>query len=324
MKFKLLSVCAIIAASLALAACNGSGNNNGSANSNPVADSGNTHSSTSANKDNSPVLATVNGEAIHQDTIDNIIKERGHGIQPSPQIRHELLDRLIDLKVLAQQARQQGLARKPEIQTEMRLQSDSLLAKALVQQHIQQNPISDQDVQQAYQKQVQSMDQKEYKARHILVNDKKTAEKAIDKLNHGADFAKLAKKMSTGPSAKNGGELGWFSPSDMVKPFAEAVENLKKGEYTRQPVKTRFGWHVILLQDVRKMPKPKLSDVKASIEQQLRSQEVQAYVDKLRSQAKVNINKQQAAAPAPASSTGPATTAPQPASGSQPPAASSK
>lgn len=318
MKFKLLTACAIVAASLALAACNGNGKN-GSANSNPVADSGNTQTSTTAKNDNSPVLATVNGEAIHQDTIDSIIQERGHGIQPSPQIRQELLDRLIDLKVLAQQARKQGIAKKPEIQTEMQLQRDSLLAKSLVQQHIQQNPISDQDVQQAYQKQVQSMDQKEYKARHILVNDKKTAESVIDKLNHGADFAKLAKKMSTGPSAKNGGELGWFSPSDMVKPFAQAVENLKKGEYTKQPVKTRFGWHVILLQDVRKVPKPKMSDVKTSIEQRLRSQEVQAYVDKLRSQAKVNINKQQVVTPAPASSTSPATTAPQPATGSNPP-----
>lgn len=318
MNLKYLSACLAAAAALALAGCGSSGNGNNNQNQNNQA----------AASDNSPVVATVNGEPIHQSTLTTFIDKRtgGAGAKLSPQDRQTLLDQLVNLKVLAEQARQQGIARQDDVQAEIQIQRQALLANALVHNYLEQNPVSDQQVEQAYNDQVKGMDQKEYKARHILVTDKKTAEQMIDKLDHGADFAALAKKTSTGPSAKSGGELGWFSPSDMVKPFAQAVEKLKKGKYTKQPVKTQFGWHVILLEDTREVPKPALNDLKPAIQNKLRAQQVEAYVNKLRSQAKVEIKQQQAgaaqqmptpatgsqnmAAPAPASSS-----MPQPASG---------
>jgi peptidyl-prolyl cis-trans isomerase C len=196
------------------------------------------------------------------------------------------------------------------VQAEIQIQHEALLAKALVHQYLEKHPVTDQDIQTAFKKQTQSMDQKEYKARHILVKDKKTAEKAIDKLNHGAKFAELAKKLSTGPSAKKGGELGWFSPSDMVKPFSNAVEHLKKGQYTKKPVKTQFGWHVILLQDERPVPKPKLADQKSSIKQRLQSQRVQDFVNQVQKKADIDIKQSQAPTP---QSGAPAQQAPAPA-----------
>ncbi|HET7587683.1 MAG TPA: peptidylprolyl isomerase [Gammaproteobacteria bacterium] len=315
MKFKHLTVGAAIVASLLLAACNGgNGNNNNAAKANASANN------------NSPVIATVNGEAIHANTLDALLSQVAHGRQVPPQAKRQLLDRLVQLKVLAQQARQKGLADQPDIQAEIQVQREALLAKALITQHMKQNPVSDEDIQAAYQKQVQSMDQKEYKARHILVSDEKTAKDVIDKLNNGADFAALAKKVSTGPSAKNGGELGWFSPSDMVEPFGNAVKDLQKGQYTKQPVKTQFGWHVILLEDVRPVPQPKLADMKASIKQQLEAQKVQDFVQTLQKQASVDIKEEQfqAEAPAPQTTTAPAgtTATPMPATTAQPPAAS--
>ncbi|HET7369367.1 MAG TPA: peptidylprolyl isomerase [Gammaproteobacteria bacterium] len=322
MNFKHLTVGTAIVATLLLAACNGdNGNNNNAANTNASANN------------NSPVIATVNGEAIHENTLDALLNQVAHGRKVPPQAKQQLLNRLVQLKVLAQQARQQGIADQPDVQAEIQVQREALLAKALITQHMKQNPVSDEAVQAAYQKQIQSMDQKEYKARHILVNDKKTAEEVIAKLNNGANFAELAKKVSTGPSAKNGGELGWFSPSDMVAPFGKAVTQLKKGEYTAQPVKTQFGWHVILLEDVRPVPQPKLADMKASIKQQLEAQKVQDFVETLQKQASVDIKEEQfqAEAPAPQTTAAPAATTPTgasampaPATTAQPQAAASE
>ncbi|HET6724506.1 MAG TPA: peptidylprolyl isomerase [Gammaproteobacteria bacterium] len=316
MKFKYLTAGALIGASVLLAACGPSNKNN---------DNNGGNAGASLKADNSPVVATVNGKAIHESAVDALLSSiaGGRNINPPPQARRRLLDRLVQLKALADKAQKDGLADNADVQAEIRIQRQALLAKALVSQYMDQHPVTDEQVQAAYKKQTQAMDKTEYKARHILVNDEKTAEKVIDKLNNGANFTKLAKKMSTGPSAKNGGELGWFSPSDMVPPFAAAVEKLKKGEYTKQPVKTQFGWHVILLEDTRPVPQPKLADVQASIKQKLQSQEVQDFVNSVQKQAKIDINESAFApkTPAPAS-TAPATHAPAPASTSQPKAAS--
>lgn len=303
MNLKPAFACLALIAAAALAGC-GPSNGNGQ--------HGNTAAGNGANTGQSSAVATVNGDAISENTLTTFVSKRTGGahIKLSPADKTNLLNQLINLKVLAQKADQEGIAAKPDMQAEINIQREALLANALVRQYIDQHPVTDDDVKQAYAKRVGSMDRQEYKARHILVNDKKSAEDAISKLNGGADFAKLAEKVSTGPSAKKGGELGWFSPSDMVQPFSQAVEKLKKGQYTKEPVKTQFGWHVILLEDVRDVPKPTLADLKPAIENQLRGQQVQDYVKKLRDQAKVDIKLPQQPAPA---------ATPQPATGSQPP-----
>ncbi len=111
----------------------------------------------------------------------------------------------------------------------------------------------------------------------------------IAELDSGANFAELAKSKSTGPTAKNGGDLGWFKPNQMVPPFAQAVSEMKKGSYTKKPVKTQFGWHVIKLEDERKLTPPKFEEVKEQIRSIKTNQKIQQYVIELRKKAKVDI-----------------------------------
>lgn len=302
MKLKHLGIAAAIAASLVLVGCN---SNN--------------------NADSSATVATVNGDAIHADTLDTLLDAMANGqtIKKPLRAKRSLLNRLVQLKVLAQTAQEQGLADKPSIKAQLEVQKEALLAKALVRQHVKDNPVTDDDVEAAFQKQLKTMDQNEYKARHILLKTKEDADNVIAKLDNGANFATLAKAKSTGPTAKKGGELGWFTPSDMVPPFAKAVQNLKKGHYTEDPVQTRFGWHVILLQDTRATPKPKLEKIKSSLQRQLAAKKNKDFIKSVRDQAQVSINedyfKPKQATPTPASSS-PAQTAttPTPASATQP------
>jgi peptidyl-prolyl cis-trans isomerase C len=128
---------------------------------------------------------------------------------------------------------------------------------------------------------------KEYKARHILVEKQETAESIIRELQAGGDFSKLAKEESKDSSAQAGGDLGWFSPQTMVKPFADAVAALEKGKYTTTPVKSEFGYHVIILDDVRSPEAPKFEDVKPQVEMFVQRKKLQEYLDGLRKTAKI-------------------------------------
>jgi peptidyl-prolyl cis-trans isomerase C len=130
---------------------------------------------------------------------------------------------------------------------------------------------------------------KEYKARHILVEKKETAESVIRDLEAGGDFAKLAAAESKDSSGKSGGDLGWFSPQTMVKPFADAVVALEKGQITKVPVESEFGWHVIQLEDVRSPEVPEFEQVKAQVEMFAQRKKLQAYLEELRKTA--NIQK---------------------------------
>ncbi len=248
------------------------------------------------------VVATVNGTPITEDMLDTYVDERtrGHGSQISPDDRTNLLNQLISLELLADEAQKQGVDKKKDVAIDLELQRSSLLASNLIHGYLDSHPVSDDDLKAAYQDHIKGMDLKEYKARHILVKTEAEANDVIAKLNKGADFATLAKKVSTGPSGKDGGDLGWFSPSQMVKPFSDAVAQLKKGEYTKSPVQTRFGWHVIKLEDTRKVPAPTFDDLKSNLENKLKGQAVEAYVNQLRGQAKIDIKQPTAdSAPAP-------------------------
>ena len=122
----------------------------------------------------------------------------------------------------------------------------------------------------------------QYKARHILVQTQGEADALVNQLNEGADFEALAKEFSTGPSGPNGGDLGWFAPDQMVKPFADAVVALDDGTYTKTPVQTQFGWHVILREESRESEPPTLESVRDAIKQRVEQQKFQDYMQGLR------------------------------------------
>ncbi|MGB9430189.1 MAG: peptidylprolyl isomerase [Gammaproteobacteria bacterium] len=265
--------------------------------------------------DTSSVLATVNGVPITNDMFRAYVRSLAGGQEPQldePK-RQLVLNRLIDMEVLSQEAQKSGLENDPKVAADLRIQKTGLLAQQLVQSYLAKNPVTDAQINAEYAQRVKAMPGTEYRARHILVASEQQAKDIINQLGHGANFATLAKKYSTDGSKTQGGELGWFSPDQMVPAFSAAVAQLKKGEYTKQPVHTQFGWHVIQLEDTRAMPPPSLASVRDQITNSLEGKDVEAYVNKLRSSAKVDMTT-----PAAASTAAPAKAMPAPAAGTAP------
>ncbi len=226
----------------------------------------------------------MNGQPITRAELENL-KNRF----PFPISEEKLLDQLVRQEVVRQKALEEGLPKQPEIAAELHNAVRAVLSRAELERYLKQVQPTEEQIRAEYDRLVQRVAGEEYKARHILVKSKEEAEKIIQELEKGADFAELAKKYSIGPSGKRGGDLGWFTPDRMVPPFAEAVKGLKKGEWTKEPVKTRFGWHVILLEDVRKRTPPPYEQVKQQIEQRLKQKLAQQYIEDLYRQAKVEI-----------------------------------
>lgn len=245
--------------------------------------------STSAAAPSSPTVATVNGQPITQAELD-VYRNTRAGQMPNVTLSNKaLVQELIDMHLLEQAAVKQGLANKPQIQAQLGQDRANILIQALLREKFGSKKYPEAELRKQYHQMVAQASGREYKARHILVKTEAKAKKIITQLNQGANFAELAKKDSIAPSAPKGGELGWFTAQTMVTPFAKAVEKLKKGQYTKTPVHTRFGWHIILLQDTRKLTPPPFDQVKSRIESLLTQQAIQQYVQKLRSHAKIKV-----------------------------------
>lgn len=249
--------------------------------------------------DDSEVLATVNGTPITANTLAMYQQQRQGRMpnDPSAQNRQAILDEIISLELASQDGQKQGADKDPEFLAQMAQQRRALIASTAFKQKMDSNPITDEELKALYDEKAGSGN--EYKARHILVKDKEKAESLIAELDKGADFAELAKANSTGPSGKNGGDLGWFSPKSMVKPFSDAAAGLEKGSYTKTPVKTQFGWHIILLEDTRESTPPPFEQVKPQLQMMVRNQRVQNYINELRANADIKM-METAPAPAPA------------------------
>jgi peptidyl-prolyl cis-trans isomerase C len=233
-------------------------------------------------------IATVNGKEISPAMFDAFAKAvmGGSTEAPTDEQRNQLIDQLVNMTLAAQAAEKDGLAKDPAVQARLDLLRTQILAEAASEKYIKSHPVSDSEMRAEYDAQVANMP-KEYKARHILVDKKEAADAIIVKLQAGGDFSKLATAESKDSSAKNGGDLGWFSPQSMVKPFADAVAALQKGEYTKQPVQSEFGWHVILLEDVRTPEVPEFDQVKPQVEMFTQRKKLQTYLEELRKNAKI-------------------------------------
>ncbi|MDD5322775.1 MAG: peptidylprolyl isomerase [Methylococcales bacterium] len=235
-------------------------------------------------------IAVVNGQYISKATLEQLekeIAERGHG-QTFP--KEKLIEELIQRELLVQDALQKQLDKSPEVMAQLDSVKKTLLTQADVQNFIKANPVTDAEIKAEYDSKVAGENGTEYKARHILVKTEAEAKKLITELDKGADFAKLANKHSLdAKESQNGGDLGWFVAGQMVAPFSEAVVKLEKGKYTKTPVQTQFGWHVILREDSRAQTPPPLESVKEQLMPYLQRKKVQNMVEKLRKQAKVEI-----------------------------------
>ena len=237
-------------------------------------------------------VVTVNGKKIGSDVMDIFVQAvtGKPAAEATEEQKTQLLDQLVNMSLAAQAAEKDGLQKDPEVKAKLELIHMQILAEAATQKYVKSHPVSETELKAVYDTQVANMP-KEYKARHILVEKKETAESIIRELQAGGDFAKLAASESKDASGKNGGDLGWFSLQTMVKPFADAVAALEKGKTTEQPVQTEFGWHVIQLEDVRSGEAPKFEDVKPQVEMFAQRKKLQAYLDELRKTAQVQKPK---------------------------------
>lgn len=207
----------------------------------------------------------------------------------TPQEQIRLLNELVNTFMAAQSAEGQKLANNPEIKAAMEVANARLLARALIREAADKIKISDEEIAKVYREKYADTKKKEFKARHILVKSEDEAKAIIDELEQGSDFKKLAKEKSVGPSKTTGGDLGWFTSDTMVKPFADAVISMQDGQYSKAPVKTQFGWHIILREGSRDLPTPSLEEVKSEIVDDLKSQKLSTFIKELRSQADIEV-----------------------------------
>ena len=237
-------------------------------------------------------VAAVNGKKITQKQYQAHLKQRQAQSQKGKQApvnRQAVIDELINREVLLQEAKKLKLHKDKKLKAQIEQLKNNLLIQTLISKSPAAKPVSDKELKDVYDKQIGGADPKEFKARHILVKEETKAKELIEKLNDGANFEEVAKKESTGPSGKNGGDLGWFSAAQMVPAFSQATSKLKKGTHSQKPVKTRFGFHIIKLEDSRKRELPKFDDVKNQIKPLIQNKRLQEYVVKLRSKSKIEV-----------------------------------
>lgn len=235
-------------------------------------------------------VATVNGVAIPESRMDAVIKDAlAQGQHDSPELRAKIKDSLINQEIIIQEALKQGIDKTPEFKTKMDFARQQILLNTYVRDYVAAHPVSDEDMKKEFEQINANRGDKEYKVRHILVKDEKEARDIIAQLGKkGASFAKIAAAKSEDPgSKKNGGQLDWAPAGNYVKPFADAIASLKKGETTHDPVQTQFGWHVIQVEDVRPLKPLSFEEVKPNLQQGMQNQLIQKMLAGLRAAAKV-------------------------------------
>ena len=233
-------------------------------------------------------LAVVNGKPVPSSRADAFVKQVASQGQPdTPQLRTMVREELINREVLSQEADRLGLSSSADVKNQLEMSRQSIVIRALIADFLKKNPVKDADIKAEYDKAKSQAGDKEYHARHILVDKEEDAKAIIAKLKGGAKFEDLAKQSKDAGTASNGGDLDWFAPGMMVKPFSDAVAGLQKGQITETPVKTQFGYHVIRLEDTRQAKFPTLEEAKPQLTEQLQQKKWEAYQAELKKKAKI-------------------------------------
>ncbi len=233
-------------------------------------------------------VASVNGKAISRRLADAIAaSQAAQGRPDSEELRAQIREELIQREIIAQKAAASGFDKNPAIQAQMELARQSVLVNAYVGEFVRGHQPTEEQMKAEYEKVKAQRGDKEYKARHVLVEKEDEAKAIIEKLKKGEKFEDLAKQSKDPGSKDRGGDLGWSEPVNYVKPFADALKALAKGKFTETPVKSDFGWHVILLEDTRELKMPPMEELKQQIAQMLVQQQIAKHMQELRGQAKI-------------------------------------
>lgn len=238
--------------------------------------------------DASKPLAVVNGKEIPAIYGDLVKSQMAQGQPDSPQLDARVRDSLVNLELLSGAAMSKGLDKDPRVAATLDLGRKDQLAKVYLEDYVKAHPVTDAEIQAAYDK-AKSEAGAEYRSHHILVKTEDEAKKLIADLSKKAKFDDLAKKYSKDPgSAKKGGALDWSDRRAFVPEFSDALAGLKKGETTRTPVKTQFGYHIIRLDDTRQQQLPPLEAVRGEVVKQVQQQRVRDAITAARASAKID------------------------------------
>ncbi len=235
-------------------------------------------------------VAKVNETLISQDVVDLFIQQRANANRAtlSNEQQEELINQVINFELLAQDAMKNRLDRQSPVSQQLQVDRMETLAAASIREYFETHPITEEMLQAEYQKTLSELDGIEYNARHILVDTEQQARDLIEQLNDGADFDALARRSSIEPGAEQrAGDLGWFTAGQMVKPFAVAINAMVAGQISNEPVQTKFGWHVIDLRETRDAPLPNFEDLRQQLEFQVKSDQIEGYVNMLRGAANI-------------------------------------
>jgi peptidyl-prolyl cis-trans isomerase C len=232
------------------------------------------------------VLATINGSSITQQDVDDYIKANPNSAKVDQKL---VLNELISRELVYQDALKKGLDKDKEMLAKLEAVRQNLLLGAALEKAMNSPAISDAELKKMYDERLADFKVQEYKASHILLKSKEEAEKVITELDMGGNFAELAKKKSTDPAGKNGGDLGWFAAQQMVPEFGQAVATMEKGKYSKTPVQTQFGWHVIKLEDSRTATPPKFEEVKPQLKKVAEQRRANDYLQGLKDKADIQI-----------------------------------
>ncbi|MFM7569380.1 MAG: peptidylprolyl isomerase [Betaproteobacteria bacterium] len=236
-------------------------------------------------------IAVVNGKPIPVQRLEEIVSQlASQGRPDTAELRAAIRDQLIMREIFAQEADAKGFGRSPDVTRQLEQMREDLLIRALIQDHLANiEPVTDEDVNREYQRVhgTGGGGDKEYRARHILVDKEDDARQIIAQLRKGEKFETLARRSRDIGSAQQGGDLDWATPDTYVKEFSEAMVALQKGRFTEKPVRTQFGFHVIRLDDVRTVTPPPIAQIAPQIRQDLERARIERLQQTLRAKAKV-------------------------------------
>ena len=237
-----------------------------------------------------PAPSAAGGKALYpQSQFDFMLKERlAQGAPDTPELRNAIREELNTRELLAREAKKANLDKNPDIKQQMDLAGQTVLVRAYVTDWIKKNPVPDAELRKEYDAIKAQMGDKEYKVKHILVEKEDEAKDIIAQLQKGGKFDELAKARSKDPGSKDrGGDLDWNAPGGFVKPFSDAMIATPKGKFTPTPVQTQFGYHVILVEDVRDAKVPSFEEVKPQLQQRVQAAQLDKYFKELRAKGGV-------------------------------------
>jgi peptidyl-prolyl cis-trans isomerase C len=249
-------------------------------------------SAPAAASDNSAPVAVVNGTPISRQLFEFYAKGMANKksyADLTPEQKDQALDNLIRALVVEQEAVKEGLDKDPNIAPILILSQWNVLQQSLSERYLKDKQPTEQEARAEYETQVGMLPKQEYHASHILVATEPFATKIIAELDKGGNFAEIAKRESMDPSKNNGGDIGWLTPDRMMKPFADALVSLKKGEYTHKPVQTQYGWHIIRLDETREVTPPAFDQpqIRQRLEQVVQGKKFKVYSDGLMKNAQI-------------------------------------